>query len=131
MSKSLVTLADEEYRKRLPRIRIRLRRSARARHRFRNRSYTLNNSIGTKYVRRVRTISLVTHDKVFAKKKKHNGYNYTNAVIKSTGDDFLSKAQERETGYIQKQLDDAVSAAVIKYNKQKGRYNGSSVYNGI
>jgi hypothetical protein len=131
MAKSLVKLTDEEYNKRLPRIRIRLRRSARARHRFKNRSFTLNDSINTKYNRRKRTIRLITRDEIFARKKNHNGFNYTRAVIRRTHNNFLQNAQRRETGYIKEQFDDAISSAVIKYNKQKGAQSGRSVHNGI
>jgi hypothetical protein len=105
MAKSLVKLTDEEYNKRLPRIRIRLRRSARAKHRFKNRTGKLSRSVGTVYNRKTRTIKTVAR------------IHYAKYVI--------------NTSYIKAQFDDAISSAVIRYNKQKGSASGRSVHSGI
>ena len=125
MAKSLVQLTDIEYNKRLPRIRIRLRRYARANHRFKRRTNPggLVGSVGTKYDRKTRTIKTIA--------KIH----YAKYVINGHGtwapDRFTSEADAENTSYIKEQFDDAISAAVIKYNKQKGSANGRSVHNGI
>jgi hypothetical protein len=123
MAKSLVKLADEEYNKRLPRIRIRLRRYARANHRFINRTGRLSKSIGTVYSRKTRTIKTIA--------KIH----YAKYVINGHGtwapDRFTSEADAQNTSYIKEQFQDAVDKAVVRYNKQKGSANGSSVHNGI
>lgn len=123
MAKSLVKLVDEEYTKRLPRIRIRLRRSARANHRFTRRTGGLEGSVGTSYNRKTRTVRTIA--------KIH----YAKYVINGHGtwapDRFTSEADARNTGFIKDQFDDAIRAAVVRYNKQKGTRNGSSVHNGI
>jgi len=127
MAKSLVKLTDEEYNKRLPRIRICLRRYARANHRFINRTGRLSKSIGTVYSRKTRTIKTIA--KIHYAKYVINGHTHPNPSWKP--DRFTDEADRANTSYIKEQFQDAVDKAVVRYNKQKGSANGSSVHNGI
>lgn len=128
-NKSLTKLTDEEFNKRLPRIRIKLRRSARANHRYKNRTGRLTKSIGTVYNRKRRRVGMVAPVRSI-------NYNipYAQYVINGHGswlpDPFLEGALDRESDYMQKQFQEAIYNGIGRYNKQRGK-SGGSVHSGI
>ena len=137
MAKSLVSFFDVEYRKVLPRIRIRLRRSARANHRFINRTGTLSDSVATAYDKRTRTINLKINSSIFQRTSRRKDYSkYIRFGFRHKGggrwlpDRFLLKAQQREESKNRSDIDEAMLKALAQYNKQGGQ-SGRSIYNGI
>ena len=128
-NKSLAKLTDEEFNKVLPRVRIKLRRSARANHRFQNQSKSLRDSIGTRWNRKKRRVSMVA-----PARSPHYNIPYAQYVINGHGswlpDPFLASALDRESDYMQKQFQEAIYKAIGRYNKQRGK-SGGSVHSGI
>ena len=123
--RNLLSIADEEYRKVLPRIRIRLRRSARAHHRFKNRTHRLHNSVATDYDRATRTVSLLSRERggkpVPYAKFIIGGFRHRSGAVWAP-DPFLAQAEARERAKTTADMETALQKAVIRYNKQRREY---------
>lgn len=130
MAKSLSELFDEEYKKALPRMRMKLKRSAQRHHRFKNRTHDLKNSVGTRHDKEHKKLTLVAP-------VVSPFYNipYAQYIIRGHGtwlpDPFLQDALDREDDYIKEQYQKAMNIAVDRFNNQSKGNSSGRVYNGI